>query len=32
MVLCLVKENAVKAWRGLLGPKEKEKIKDSPGR
>ncbi len=31
LVLCLVKENAVKAWRDLLGPKEKEQIKQASG-
>lgn len=31
MVLCLVKEDAVNAWRKLIGPKEREKIKDAVG-
>jgi nucleoside diphosphate kinase len=31
LVLCLVKENAVQAWRDMLGPKEKEKLKDASG-
>jgi hypothetical protein len=31
MVLCLIKENAVNSWRNLLGPKEKEKIKEAIG-
>ena len=31
LVLCLVKEDAVKAWRELLGPKEKEKVKEAAG-
>jgi hypothetical protein len=31
MVLCLVKEDAINAWRNMLGPKEKEKIKDASG-
>lgn len=32
MVLCLAKEDAIVAWRGMLGPKEKEKIKEAKGR
>ena len=31
MVLCLVKEDAIKAWRDLLGPKEKDQVKNTPG-
>lgn len=31
MVLCLVKDDAIKAWRNLLGPNEKEKIKEATG-
>lgn len=31
MVLCLVKNDAISAWRGILGPKEKEKIKEAAG-
>lgn len=31
MALCLVKENAVKAWRDLLGPKEKENVQTADG-
>ena len=31
MVLSLVKEDAVSSWRKLLGPKEKEKIKEANG-
>ncbi|CAF0729697.1 unnamed protein product [Brachionus calyciflorus] len=31
MVLCLAKDNAIQSWRNLLGPKEKEKIKDASG-
>ena len=31
MLLCLVKENAVASWRSMLGPKEKEKVKDAKG-
>jgi nucleoside diphosphate kinase len=31
LVLCLVKENAIQAWRDMLGPKEKEKVKEAPG-
>ena len=30
MALCLVKDDAVSSWRELLGPKEKEKLKDEP--
>jgi hypothetical protein len=30
MALCLVKDDAVASWRELLGPKEKEKLKDVP--
>lgn len=31
MVLCLVKSDAIAAWRNVLGPKEKENIKDATG-
>lgn len=31
MVLCLAKEDAIQTWRSLLGPKEKEKIKEAQG-
>jgi nucleoside diphosphate kinase len=31
LALCLVKEDAVSAWRNLLGPKEKEKVKEADG-
>jgi hypothetical protein len=31
MVLCLVKDDAVKSWRNMLGPKEKEKLKEANG-
>ncbi len=31
MVLCLAKEDAVAAWRSMLGPKEKEKVKEATG-
>lgn len=31
MVLCLAKEGAIQSWRSLLGPKEKEKIKEAAG-
>lgn len=31
MVLCLVKDDAVTAWREILGPKEKENVKDAAG-
>jgi len=31
MVLCLVKDDAVKSWRTMLGPKEKEKLKEANG-
>lgn len=31
MALCLAKEDAVNSWRNLLGPKEKEKLKEASG-
>lgn len=31
MALCLAKEDAVSSWRNLLGPKEKEKLKEAAG-
>ena len=31
MVLCLVREDAVAAWRGALGPKEKESLRGASG-
>jgi hypothetical protein len=31
MVLCLVKNDAILAWRNLLGPKEKDEIKNAEG-
>ncbi|RNA40879.1 thioredoxin domain-containing 3 -like protein, partial [Brachionus plicatilis] len=31
MVLCLAKEDAIQSWRSLLGPKEKEKLKEAAG-
>lgn len=31
MVLCLAKEDAVASWRNILGPKEKDNIKDAAG-
>ena len=30
LVLCLAKENAISNWRNMLGPKEKESLKDAP--
>jgi len=32
LALCLAKEDAINSWRSLLGPKEKEKLKDASGR
>ena len=31
MVLCLAKEDAIQSWRNMLGPKEKEDIKQATG-
>jgi nucleoside diphosphate kinase len=31
LVLCLVKENAIQAWRDMLGPKEKDQVKQAAG-
>lgn len=31
MVLCLVKDDAVASWRNILGPKDKESLKDASG-
>jgi len=30
LVLCLAKENAINNWRTMLGPKEKESLKEAP--
>jgi nucleoside diphosphate kinase len=31
LVLCLVKDNAIQAWRDMLGPKEKDQVKQAAG-
>lgn len=31
MVLCLAKDDAINAWRNILGPKEKSKLKEANG-
>ncbi len=31
LVVCLVKEDAVQAWRDMLGPKEKDQVKQAAG-
>ena len=31
MVLCLIKDDAIASWRNMLGPTEKEKIKEATG-